>query len=100
MTTRLMAGNTAVFMKEPKEKVTDDTEKEIRAQAVNPIIVVGWPADLADILVLLDTQVPKGTKVFVLSERSEEGTARSQTWMTLSIATDLEHRASVSEIYH
>ncbi|CAE7489512.1 unnamed protein product [Symbiodinium microadriaticum] len=93
MTTRLMAGNTAVFMKEPKEKVTDDTEKEIRAQAVNPIIVVGWPADLADILVLLDTQVPKGTKVFVLSERSEAKRAAAITGGHRKIANlDIEHR--------
>eukprot|EP00913_Durusdinium_trenchii_P036063 g33745.t1 len=33
-------------------------------------VVIGWPADFADVLALLDDHVPEGTKVHVLSERS------------------------------
>lgn len=54
---------------------TEELESASRSKAEEAsehkvFVVIGWPADFADVLALLDDHVPEGTKVHVLSERS------------------------------
>ncbi|CAE7265289.1 unnamed protein product [Symbiodinium pilosum] len=58
----------------------------------DPIVVVGWPADFGNILLLLDSQVPEGTKVFVLSERPEPKRTAALTGHRKLLNLEIEHR--------
>jgi len=66
----LVAGTTALFR---SVSPLASADKDIAAKASkSPLVVIGWPADLTDMLTLLDEIVPAGTIVHLLSERTEE----------------------------
>jgi len=68
--TTLMAGSMAIFLKDTRP-MAEAEEKEEAARTIPPIVIIGWPADLPDILIMLDSQVAKGSQLHILSERIE-----------------------------
>eukprot|EP00933_Yihiella_yeosuensis_P027918 TRINITY_DN21734_c0_g2_i1.p1 TRINITY_DN21734_c0_g2~~TRINITY_DN21734_c0_g2_i1.p1 ORF type:complete len:681 (+),score=101.49 TRINITY_DN21734_c0_g2_i1:88-2043(+) len=91
---RLLAGGEAIFKRtlgklqaslSPRFQTQDQLQPQDQAQDVQdpsvtvpelpdikPVVVIGWPADAADILNMLDQVSPKGTVIHLLSEKSVE----------------------------
>lgn len=66
----LVAVNTAMFTN-PSQHASKEQDTGA-GESRSLLVVIGWPADLTDMLILLDEIVPPGTIVHLLSERTEE----------------------------
>lgn len=69
MPSKLVSGDQEVFTNSKKNATSIEGFEGMRKRI---FVVIGWPADFAEVLALLDEKVPAGTEVHVLSERTEE----------------------------
>eukprot|EP00435_Cladocopium_sp_Y103_P017354 s93_g4.t1 len=72
MPSMLVSGQQDVFSKAPANARSSTPVDFAEGARKRVYVVIGWPADFAEVLALLDEKVPRGTEVHVLSERTEE----------------------------
>ncbi|CAL1130283.1 unnamed protein product [Cladocopium goreaui] len=71
MPSTLVSGEPDVFSKAANARSSSPTPVDAEGARKRVYVVIGWPADFAEVLALLDEKVPPGTEVHVLSERTE-----------------------------